>query len=110
MQQQQLQPNKQNCLNNGSNACSLNANDVLKHVYPPCQHERWCMTGFRYDPSSLYYSYPDIVIGAMVQKCQYCKALKWSGEPPGLCCFNGKVVLDDLAYTPDLLSEFLLGQ
>ena len=44
---------------------------------------RWCMTGFKYDPSSLYPFHPDIVIGAMVQKCQYCKALKRSGKPHG---------------------------
>jgi hypothetical protein len=71
---------------------------------------RWCMTGFRYDPSSLHSSHPNIVIEAMFQKCQYCKALKWSGEPPGFCCCNGKVVLDDLACTPDLLSDLLFGQ
>jgi hypothetical protein len=35
---------------------------------------------------------------------------KWSREPPVLCCSNGKVVLDDLACTPDLLSDLLLGQ
>jgi hypothetical protein len=68
------------------------------------------MTGFRYDPSSLYSPHSDIVIGTMVQKCQYCKALEWSGEPPGLSCSNCKVILDNLACTPDLLSDLLLGQ
>jgi hypothetical protein len=41
MQQQKLQADKQNCLNNGSNSCSLNAKDVLKHVDRPFQHVRF---------------------------------------------------------------------
>ena len=31
------------------------------------------------------------VIGPMDQVCPFCKALKFKGEPPKLCCMNGKI-------------------
>ena len=30
-------------------------------------------------------------IGPMDQVCPFCKALKFKGEPPKLCCMNGKI-------------------
>ncbi|QQP49860.1 Uncharacterized protein FKW44_010669 [Caligus rogercresseyi] len=36
--------------------------------------------------------------------------MKYPAETPGLCCANGKVLLDDLQETPDHLRNFLLGQ
>ncbi|QQP40860.1 Uncharacterized protein FKW44_015048 [Caligus rogercresseyi] len=36
--------------------------------------------------------------------------MKYPAETPGLCCANGKVLLDDLQETPDHLRNLLLGQ
>ena len=40
--------------------------------------------------------------------CQFCKARKWKGETPSLCCNGGKVVLDSFPDPPDLLKKLLL--
>ncbi|QQP50739.1 ATP-dependent DNA helicase [Caligus rogercresseyi] len=42
--------------------------------------------------------------------CRYYNAMKYPAETPGLCCANGKVLLDDLQETPDHLRNLLLGQ
>ncbi|QQP57640.1 ATP-dependent DNA helicase, partial [Caligus rogercresseyi] len=42
--------------------------------------------------------------------CRYCNAMKYPAEMLGLCCANGKVLLDDLQETPDHLRNLLLGQ
>lgn len=48
---------------------------------------------FRYDCSNDYSLHPSVCIGQMDVVCEYCGALKFSGETPGLCCVNGKVKL-----------------
>ncbi|XP_072392548.1 ATP-dependent DNA helicase pif1-like [Diabrotica undecimpunctata] len=48
---------------------------------------------FRYDCSNDYSLHPSVCIGQMDVVCEYCGALKFSGETPGLCCLNGKVKL-----------------
>ena len=34
-----------------------------------------------------------LVLGCMDVICQFCKARKWRGERPGLCCMNGKIAI-----------------
>ncbi|CAG4942820.1 unnamed protein product [Parnassius apollo] len=46
---------------------------------------------FRYDCSNDYSLHPSVCIGQMDVVCEYCGALKFSGETAGLCCLNGKV-------------------
>ncbi|CAF4829567.1 unnamed protein product [Pieris macdunnoughi] len=41
--------------------------------------------------------------------CEYCGALKFSGETPGLCCLSGKVNLPLLTSSPELLHSLLRG-
>ena len=48
-------------------------------------------------------------IGDMNHQCQYCGALKWVGERPGLCCSGGKVRLPILDGPPEPLSALLMG-
>ncbi|CAF1208240.1 unnamed protein product, partial [Didymodactylos carnosus] len=55
---------------------------------------------FNYDPDLNYSNFPQIVIGGMSVKRTYCDALKFKGETPGMCCFNGKISLPEL---PELL-------
>ena len=46
---------------------------------------------FRYDPKVDLSEFA--YIGKMDEVCPHCSALKFRGEPPGLCCNNGKVSL-----------------
>ena len=53
-----------------------------------------CMAAFNYDPTIDYVNDPMVKIGKMGDvKCPHCKALKWTGETPGMCCAGGKVKL-----------------
>ncbi|CAF4623132.1 unnamed protein product, partial [Rotaria sp. Silwood2] len=45
---------------------------------------------FRYDPTKSYDSHAQLCIGRMTDVCAQCKAYKWPGEAPGMCCSNGK--------------------
>jgi hypothetical protein len=38
------------------------------------------------------------VLPGMTSECRACKAMRFVGEPPAICCLNGKVVLP---HTPD---------
>lgn len=64
---------------------------------------------FAYDPTIDYAAHKSVVIGAMNQVCKYCKALKFKGEPAGLCCVSGQVKLPDLMPPPEPLRSLLLG-
>ncbi|KAF2879277.1 hypothetical protein ILUMI_26895 [Ignelater luminosus] len=48
-------------------------------------------TAFRYDCSTDYCLHPSVCIGPMDVVCEYCGALKFSAETPGLCCLSGKI-------------------
>jgi len=56
---------------------------------------------FQYNPSINYQNHKKLVIGKMDQVCNKCKALKFKGETPGMCCSNGKIRLDDLNMSLD---------
>ncbi|XP_053957896.1 uncharacterized protein LOC128863028 [Anastrepha ludens] len=42
--------------------------------------------------------------------CEYCGALKFSGETPGLCCLSGRVKLPLLTPPPEPLHSLLCGE
>jgi len=44
-------------------------------------------------------------IGSLTVKCTYCNALRFPGEATGLCCANGKVVLDPFPQLPPCCSN-----
>jgi hypothetical protein len=64
---------------------------------------------FQYDPAKNYDSHPELDIGQMTNVCQYCDALKWSGEAPGMCCSNGKIKLPSLQPPPEPLESLMSG-
>ena len=65
---------------------------------------------FRYDCSTNYCLHPSVCIGPMDVVCEYCDALKFSGETSGLCCLSGKVKLPLLTPTPEPLHSLLYGE
>lgn len=69
--------------------------------------------GFRYDPSIDYNNHGLLTLGRMSQTYLiYCEALnlKWTGEPLGICCSNGKVKLPLTPKHLDPLKTLLIGE
>ncbi|XP_029172029.1 uncharacterized protein LOC114941269 [Nylanderia fulva] len=64
---------------------------------------------FEYAPNINYSAHSKIAIGAMDKVCQYCQALKFQNETPGMCCASGKVVLSSLPTPPEPLLSLLAG-
>lgn len=64
---------------------------------------------FHYEPTLDYINFPQIVIGKMDKKCNFCGALKFEEETPGMCCSNGKVKLPNYDEMPDPLKSLLNG-
>ena len=48
-------------------------------------------------------------IGSMFVECQHCRAKKFNGETPAMCCAKGKVFLPPLAAAPEPLASLLTG-
>lgn len=65
---------------------------------------------FQYDCSNDYSLHPSVCIGQMDVVCEYCGALKFSRETPGLCCLNGKLKLPLLTPPPEPLYSLLCGE
>jgi hypothetical protein len=65
---------------------------------------------FAYNSSIDYHNHPHIMIGLMNVVCTHCGALKWKGEPPGLCCSNGKVKLPNLLPPVEPLKSLMSGE
>ena len=65
---------------------------------------------FRYNCSTDYCLHPSVCIGRMDVVCEYCGALKFSGETSGLCCLSGKVKLPLLTPSPEPLHSLLCGE
>jgi hypothetical protein len=64
---------------------------------------------FTYDPEFDYCSHSNIFIGDMDNECEYCHALKFKHETPGMCCASGKVVLHELNTPPEPLKSLVSG-
>ncbi|XP_055938124.1 uncharacterized protein LOC129968294 [Argiope bruennichi] len=65
---------------------------------------------FEYAPDINYSAHLKIVIGAMYKVCQYCQALNFRNETPGMFCASGKVVLSPLPTLPEPLLSLLAGE
>ena len=63
---------------------------------------------FNYDSTTDYAADASVAIGAMSFRCGHCAALKWKGESPGMCCYNGRVNLPPLQVPPEPLQALLL--
>lgn len=86
------------------NVVADNANRRVIRRARVAEYER---AAFQYDPNLDYdeASY----IGRMNVICRYCKAFKFRGETPGMCCASGKVKLPPLPPPPQALNELLSG-
>ena len=62
---------------------------------------------FTYDPADPT-THADI--GRMDQVCTHCSASKFKGETEGVCCSDGKVVLEPSPAIPSLLKDLLSGE
>ncbi|GFR11179.1 ATP-dependent DNA helicase PIF1 [Trichonephila clavata] len=60
-----------------------------------------------YNPSIDYKSDTSCILGPMSISCQFCDAMKFKGEAPGLCCSGGKVHLPVLRDPPEPLHTLL---
>lgn len=67
-----------------------------------------CQSAMSYQPEIDYECDKLVAIGNMSQKCQWCNALKWKDETPGLCCGSGKVQLNSLSKPPEPLHSLLM--
>ena len=66
------------------------------------------MAGFDYKGQDFEGKKPDI--GEMNIVCKHCKALKWPGETPSLCCHNGKKKPPLIEDPPEYLKTLLKGE
>jgi hypothetical protein len=64
---------------------------------------------FHYNKSIDYSSMEIVKIGSMDTVCQYCKALRFKNEAPGLCCASGKIKLMPLLPPPEPLLSLVSG-
>ena len=71
------------------------------------QHNNANRVAFMYDPADPT-THADL--GRMDQVCTHCSAYKFKGETKGVCCSNGKVVLEPSPALPLLLKELLSGE
>lgn len=62
---------------------------------------------FQYDSNIDYSGLPCMQIGEMNVICEYCNAMKFRTETPGLCCASGKVKLPSLPDPPETLRALL---
>ena len=65
---------------------------------------------FSYDCTLAYELNPSLTIGRISECCQFCSALKWKHESPGMCCSSGKVRLPPILPPPEPLYSLLLGE
>ena len=69
------------------------------------------MAAFNSNPTIDYANDAMVMIGKRGDiKCSHCKALKWTGETPGMCSAGGKVKLPYLGTSPEPLKTLLSGQ
>ena len=64
---------------------------------------------FRYNPVDDYNLSRYVLIGTMTEVCPYCKALKFNGEPKGMCCAAGKIKHPQLGEPPEALKTLVAG-
>lgn len=65
---------------------------------------------FEYDSGVDYGSHSLIAVGKMNNECQYCKALKWKEETPGLCCSGGKISIPTIEEPIEPLKSLFMSE
>ncbi|ELT97359.1 hypothetical protein CAPTEDRAFT_185184 [Capitella teleta] len=67
----------------------------------------WLKSAFHYNPNINYRLMPKVSIDGMTNVCLHCQAKKWPGEPPAICCSNGKIKLPQFRAPPEQLQRLL---
>ena len=65
-------------------------------------------SGMAYNAHMAYEVDSAVALGTMSHKCQWCNALKWQEEAPGMCCSAGKVQLPPFETLPEPLYSLLM--
>lgn len=42
--------------------------------------------------------------------CVYCQGRRFDTEPNGICCSNGKIILQHLIVPPETLKSYITGE
>ena len=66
------------------------------------------LSGMAYDPEVAYESDSTVALGTMNKECNFCHAIKWKDEAPGMCCNAGKVQLPPFESLPEPLFSLLM--
>ncbi|GBO42862.1 hypothetical protein AVEN_275279-1 [Araneus ventricosus] len=77
---------------------------------PNVRYEAWRQkenSAFQCNSNICYEYDPLIAIGRMTLESNFCQALRWKGESPGMCCSNGKIRLHSLQAPPEPLYTLL---
>ena len=64
---------------------------------------------YNYSAWHNYSNISQVEMGRMDKVCTHCRAKKWKGEPPGLCCLGGQIKLEPLTPMPQELKELIIG-
>ena len=70
----------------------------------------WYNAAFNYSNTIEYHSDARLSIGTMSNVCRFCKANRFKNEANGICCNNGKVIIELLKEPPYPLYDLLLGR
>lgn len=65
-----------------------------------CQGTEWTNLAVK-----AYHELPSLMV-----VCKHCRAERFLGEPAGICCLNGKVVLPFTRDAPEPLNQTILEQ
>ena len=68
-------------------------------------HMQLRLAGRHYVPDYEFSQHPSVDIGKMNVVCQFCRALKFRHETPGMCCANERVRLPELRDPPEPLAS-----
>ena len=73
------------------------------------KRKSWKGLAFKYDPARDYGAWSELDVGRMDVECPHCGALRYKGEPKGICCRSGKVKVDMYPEPPDEIKLLLDG-
>lgn len=105
--QNQLRMSRNRATRNRSNGNEVNLNERIRRQTRTTGNLE--LAAFNYNSNIDYSLHRSVLIGAMDEVCQYCNALKFKEETPGMCCSNGKVKLPTLNPPPEPLSSLVSG-
>lgn len=74
------------------------------------KHVDLLLEAFNYKSNIDYSQHPTLLIGQMSIICEYCNAVKFEQERPGMCCSSGKVFLNQIEPPPEPLLQYISGK